>query len=380
MVALCSHPRLLQGTNISSLSIEQLIKESSKLQYLKVLLDRILDKSEKAVIFTRFKVMQNIIAKAINHWYSFIPSIINGELPTDKRAYILDRFRKINGFNVIILSPEAAGVGITITEANHVIHYTRLWNPAKEAQATDRVYRIGQDKEVFVYYPILTFHEPFHRYFASEREYIDAFIDSSTVDKTPEEKLNRILVKKKMVLNNFFLAAGDFEVDMVKEWEDEQTNPQMVTVDSLKSLNAHEFEALCSLLYRKMGYKSYLTRKSGDYGVDVVAERDGQFSLVQSKHMRQNNLPREALNDVIGARSIYEDVLGASIDKLVVISTCEGITDSVKQVAEYNHLQLILNSDLNRLLSQYPVYFSEICIEDRERYSIEQLRCEVRND
>jgi len=55
-----------------------------------------------------------------------------------------------------VLSPDVAGIGLTLVEANHVIHYGRWWNPAKEAQATDRVYRIGQTRDVHVYYPIAT--------------------------------------------------------------------------------------------------------------------------------------------------------------------------------------------------------------------------------
>lgn len=52
------------------------------------------------------------------------------------------------------MSPVAAGMGLNVTAANHVIHYSRHWNPAKENQATDRAYRIGQDKDVYVYYPM----------------------------------------------------------------------------------------------------------------------------------------------------------------------------------------------------------------------------------
>lgn len=52
------------------------------------------------------------------------------------------------------MSPVAAGMGLNVTAANHVIHYSRHWNPAKESQATDRAYRIGQTKDVYVYYPI----------------------------------------------------------------------------------------------------------------------------------------------------------------------------------------------------------------------------------
>src|SRR5439155_6389099 len=72
------------------------------------------------------------------------------------RRAIVQRFREHAGFHVIVLSPEVAGIGLTLVEANHVIHYGRWWNPAKESQATDRVYRIGQMRDVHVYYPIAT--------------------------------------------------------------------------------------------------------------------------------------------------------------------------------------------------------------------------------
>ena len=91
------------------------------------------------------------------------PGVINGDTPhaitlrragVETRNRILTDFRKVTGFDVRILSPFVAGVGLTILEANHVIH-GRWWQPAVEAQATDRVYRLGQTKEVHVYIPIL---------------------------------------------------------------------------------------------------------------------------------------------------------------------------------------------------------------------------------
>jgi len=65
-------------------------------------------------------------------------------------------FNETPGFGITILSPKAAGVGLTITSANHVIHNTRWWNPAVKNQATDRTYRIGQNKDVYVYHIITT--------------------------------------------------------------------------------------------------------------------------------------------------------------------------------------------------------------------------------
>ena len=67
----------------------------------------------------------------------------------------IDKFSAKAGFDVIILSPLAAGAGLNVVAANHVFHFTRAWNPAKEAQATDRAYRIGQEKDVIVYCPTI---------------------------------------------------------------------------------------------------------------------------------------------------------------------------------------------------------------------------------
>lgn len=374
MVALCSHPRLIKENDVRAIKIDQLIQESSKLMHLKTILNVIKEKDEKAVVFTRFKNMQTMIARAIFSWYGVMPKIINGGISTDKRSSILSQFKRTDGFNVIVLSPEAAGVGITVTEANHVIHYTRLWNPAKEGQATDRVYRIGQNKDVYVYYPISSYDTTLRKTFQSEKEYIKFFVDQSTVEKSPEEKLNRLLVRKKRVLNNFFLAAGEFEVDMVKEWENEKTDPHPITIQTVDLLKADEFEALCSLIFRKMGYTTYLTIKSGDYGVDVVIEKDGEFGLIQSKYFQPQTLPIEALNDVIGATSIYSDMIKRHIKRLVVMSTAVRLTDGVKNLALHNNVEVFLKEDLNNMLIKYPVYHSEIQIENNARYSIENLK------
>ena len=71
-------------------------------------------------------------------------SISSSSRKNRTRFGMIETFQRADGFRICILSPLAAGVGLTITAANHVIHLERHWNPAKEAQATDRVYRIGQ--------------------------------------------------------------------------------------------------------------------------------------------------------------------------------------------------------------------------------------------
>jgi SNF2 family DNA or RNA helicase len=73
----------------------------------------------------------------------------------NNRQRRIKKFQEMPGFGVIVLSPLAVGFGVNIQAANHVVHFTRTWNPAKEDQATDRAYRIGQNKDVYVYYPVV---------------------------------------------------------------------------------------------------------------------------------------------------------------------------------------------------------------------------------
>ena len=77
-------------------------------------------------------------------------------MTSTERSKIVDQFQdpdRDGQFDLLLLSPKAAGVGLTLTAATHVIHLSRWWNPAVEDQCTDRAYRIGQEKDVYVYIP-----------------------------------------------------------------------------------------------------------------------------------------------------------------------------------------------------------------------------------
>lgn len=77
------------------------------------------------------------------------------------RQGLVEKFQSnLDTFDVMILSPRAGGVGLTLTAANHVVHLSRWWNPAVEDQATDRVFRIGQTRDVHVYLPMAVHPDP----------------------------------------------------------------------------------------------------------------------------------------------------------------------------------------------------------------------------
>jgi SNF2 family DNA or RNA helicase len=208
MVMVCSHPDLFTIEKDFSNPYNKGITETKKLRTIRKYLDAIKNNKEKAIIFTKYIKMQRILYDYIKDVYSIQPNIINGSVESSRRKMQLDEFKRQEGFAVIILSPEAAGVGLTITEANHVIHYTRHWNPAKEDQATDRVYRIGQQKDVYVYYPIVTREtkDKEEKNFNSYEEMADYF-ENDASRLSPEEKLNKIILKKKTLLDNFFLTT-----------------------------------------------------------------------------------------------------------------------------------------------------------------------------
>lgn len=174
----------------------QAIEECDKLQSLLGALHKIKRLGEKALIFTRTLDMQQLLVTVLNHEFDMNTGIINGSTARsnsnntskssggDKtRRGIVNRFRETGGFDVLILSPDVAGMGLTLIEANHVFHYGRWWNPAKEAQATDRVYRIGQEKDVHIYYLIA---KDFHQEF-----------------QTFDEKLDALLIKRQRLADDF---------------------------------------------------------------------------------------------------------------------------------------------------------------------------------
>lgn len=127
------------------------------------ILDSIYEKHEKALIFLEAREHQPVLAMLLQERYHLqcLPIIINGQTPGALRQRYVNSFQNAhNNFDVIILSPKAAGVGLTLTAANHVVHLSRWWNPAVEDQCTDRVYRLGQHRDVHVYYPLAEHSQP----------------------------------------------------------------------------------------------------------------------------------------------------------------------------------------------------------------------------
>ncbi|MCB9883517.1 MAG: DEAD/DEAH box helicase [Planctomycetes bacterium] len=142
---LCNHPSQWYGDGAYE------AEESGKFQRLVEICEELASRQEKALIFTQYREMTKPLHALLQPVFGSAGLILHGGTSAKKRQEYVDTFQSPDGPPFFILSLKAGGVGLNLTEAGHVIHFDRWWNPAVENQATDRVFRIGQQKNVMVH-------------------------------------------------------------------------------------------------------------------------------------------------------------------------------------------------------------------------------------
>ena len=143
----CNHPTLFLGDG------SELGERSGKLQRLGEMLEEVLEEGQKALVFTQFKEMGDLIRKYLEKRFSVEVPFLHGGVERVARDTMVDRFQAggPEAPPVLLLSLKAGGTGLNLTAASHVFHFDRWWNPAVEDQATDRAFRIGQKRNVLVH-------------------------------------------------------------------------------------------------------------------------------------------------------------------------------------------------------------------------------------
>lgn len=321
-----------------------------KLDWLLSQLAIIAEKGEKAIVFCEFRNIQRLLQHYIEEDLGIRPDIINGDTVASA-SHINSRHKRIRafqekvGFGVIILSPVAVGFGVNIQAANHVIHYTRTWNPAKEDQATDRAYRIGQTKDVYVYYPVV---------------HADDF-------KTFDVKLDRLLELKRDLARDMLNGSGDlkpgeFDLDEVTP-SNTSVSDETVTLDAVLAMNWEYFEALAAVLYAKRGYDTFRTPSSKDNGIDVVAlpRLEPTGKLVQAKTSASDNaaLCWDAVKEVVAGHAFYAKQFPlVRFDRVCI--TNQYFDQQTHLNAELNDVELIEQPRLAAMLNETPVRLLEI--------------------
>ncbi|QZZ22540.1 DEAD/DEAH box helicase [Leptothermofonsia sichuanensis E412] len=144
---ICNHPMqfLQDGSDFTP-------ERSHKLTRLTEMVEEVIDEGESLLIFTQFNELGSALEKYLRQTCHYNTYYLHGGTSRKKREQMIEEFQDPESEpSIFVLSLKAGGVGITLTRANHVFHFDRWWNPAVEDQATDRAFRIGQKKNVFVH-------------------------------------------------------------------------------------------------------------------------------------------------------------------------------------------------------------------------------------
>jgi non-specific serine/threonine protein kinase len=142
---LCNHPSQLLGDG------RYLAEDSGKFARLEEICEEIASRQQRALVFTQFREMTEPLAAFLAGVFGRSGLVLHGGTAVQRRKAIVDQFQRDDGPPFFVLSLKAGGTGLNLTAASHVIHFDRWWNPAVENQATDRAFRIGQQRNVLVH-------------------------------------------------------------------------------------------------------------------------------------------------------------------------------------------------------------------------------------
>jgi SNF2 family DNA or RNA helicase len=175
------------------------------------MLEEIIANQERALIFTQFKEMGDHLKAHLNNVFGFEPPFLHGGSSREQRDEMVRAFQEeVSSPPFMLLSLKAGGVGLNLTAATHVFHYDRWWNPAVEDQATDRTYRIGQERDVQVHKLIAmgTLEEKIDAILESKRDLADRVVGSGEgwLTELDDDALRR-------------LVALDSDMELLSEYE-----------------------------------------------------------------------------------------------------------------------------------------------------------------
>jgi len=191
---ICNHPDQYLGQTGFKAS------ESGKFEQLTEICETICQKRERVLVFTQFKEMTTPIATHLEAIFGRQGLVLHGATTVKKRGELVEAFSSDEYIPFMVLSLKAGGVGLNLTNANHVVHFDRWWNPAIENQATDRAFRIGQQKNVLVH----------------------KFVTKGTI----EEKIDQMIATKQQLSQDIIAASGE-------NWLTEFNNDELIDLFSL---------------------------------------------------------------------------------------------------------------------------------------------------
>jgi SNF2 family DNA or RNA helicase len=199
---ICNHPAQMLGSG------DYDPEQSGKFERLAALCEEMAERQEKVLVFTQFREMTEPLASFLTKIFERPGLVLHGGTSVNQRREFVNQFQSPEGPPFFILSLKAGGTGLNLTEACHVVHFDRWWNPAVENQATDRAFRIGQKRNVLVH----------------------KFVCRGTV----EEKIDFLIGQKQSLSNN--IVEGSAETQLTEMSNEELL--KFVALDVRKALDS----------------------------------------------------------------------------------------------------------------------------------------------
>jgi non-specific serine/threonine protein kinase len=189
---ICNHPSQLSGDGAYKPA------DSGKFLRLAEIGDELAARQEKVLIFTQFREIIDPLAAYLATVFGRSGVVLHGGTSVQKRQALVDHFQSDDGPPFFILSLRAGGTGLNLTAASHVIHFDRWWNPAVENQATDRAFRIGQQRHVLVHKFMTsgTIEERIDALLAEKRQFADDILSSESevnLTELPDDELLQLV-------------------------------------------------------------------------------------------------------------------------------------------------------------------------------------------
>ncbi len=190
----CNHPShyLMDGSSLPS--------RSGKLDLLSEMIEEAIEEGDRCLVFTQFKEMGSLLKTHLENQSGGKVLFLHGGVPQKERDTMVTNFQESreDGPKIFVLSLKAGGTGLNLTAANRVFHFDRWWNPAVEDQATDRAFRIGQQRNVFVHKFVCngTLEERIQQMLDRKREVADSLLAAGEnwITELSNDELRRLLV------------------------------------------------------------------------------------------------------------------------------------------------------------------------------------------
>ncbi len=190
---ICNHPAQYLGEPILDRS------RSGKMVALEHLVRELVDAGEPCLVFSQYRSTMEALFELLSELYGCTGLMLHGGTAIAERQRLVEQFQQVDGPPFMVLSLKAAGTGLTLTRARHVIHFDRWWNPAVESQASDRAHRIGQQRPVFVH-PLMsrgTIEQNIHKMLVRKKDLADGLLgqgfESMMYNMSADELMNLVM-------------------------------------------------------------------------------------------------------------------------------------------------------------------------------------------